>query len=558
MRPATTVSPLVCGEDAFAAVARALRAARSSINLCFWGLDPAMLLERGTENNWDKQAILGEMLLEKARNPAFRIRMVVWDHYKVGIGSGGSGAEDPTDADLGGNSTNLAKFRELVKDYPNIEFEMTNSLSTNPIHLFPSFHQKSIIIDIENPSAATAFVMGHNMLVNYWSSVNLRRVSPRRQFYLRTMDQVSADQYAQQLETARKNYEFYRDMTGYVPPHHAATVERFRQEYEALRDLEHAGHFTYRTETSSRIKPYLDISTQIWGKAVVDVYANFSRVWKANTGNNPPAAPAVSRFSGRARRAPAQVAATFPKASPPARDIEKLYLHAMQNADRYILMVNQYFRNWPLTDRIIDWWATNRDIPRKKQVPMMIVTNDWNIPANIDELGFFDRQSVRTQAGHDGVTFDKFNAAGTPISMTTMLNEEAPYHSTVYVHAKLLLVDDVFYSIGSANYNRRGMESDPELNIGVLDGQEALRLRREIMNILVGDPMNEFDRGNDPMLAFAKWQDMVAQNSVLAGSPVRLPHGRVVNYTADGRDPNDERANRLAQITPLGEGGSLG
>lgn len=125
------------------------------------------------------------------------------------------------------------------------------------------------------------------------------------------------------------------------------------------------------------------------------------------------------------------------------------------------------------------------------------------------------------------------------------------------IHKNRTRTGGVFYSIGSANYNRRGMESDPELNIGVLDGQEALRLRREIMNILVGDPMNEFDRGNDPMLAFAKWQDMVAQNSVLAGSPVRLPHGRVVSYAADRRDPNDERANRLAQVTPPGEGGSL-
>ncbi|MDF6002650.1 phospholipase D-like domain-containing protein [Pseudomonas aeruginosa] len=38
-------------------------------------------------------------------------------------------------------------------------------------------------------------------------------------------------------------------------------------------------------------------------------------------------------------------------------------------------------------------------------------------------------------------------------------------YSDIYVHSKLLLVDDVFFTLGSANVNARSMEGDSELNI---------------------------------------------------------------------------------------------
>ncbi|MEL6960540.1 MAG: phospholipase D-like domain-containing protein [Pseudomonadota bacterium] len=552
LRYATRVQPLVCGEDAFAAVSRALNGAQHSINMCFWGLDPAMLLKRGTAENWDNTEILGEILLRKAIDEGVTIRMIVWDHYFESIGSMGIGSSetDPTNQDTGGNSRNLERFRSFTSNIPNIDVRMTNALSTIRWTYFPSFHQKSIIVDIENPPASTAFVMGHNMLVSYWSKQSLRKYDNNRQFYLQNNREIDADDFASDVRRARETYEFYRDMTGYVPPNHAATVERFRQQYDALRNATAQNRFSYTTHRAPHLKPYLDVSSQIWGKAVTDVYDNFSRVWKENAGSAPPAHPPVSQFQASGHTAPAQVAATFPLTQ--AKDIEKLYRHAMQNADRYILMVNQYFRNWPLTDEIIDWWAQHRDIPCRKKVPLMIVTNDWNLPENIDTLGFMDRASARAQAGHDGVTRDKFLAAEAPISLTKMLTEEQGDHSTIYVHAKLLLVDDVCYSIGSANYNRRGMESDPELNIGVLDGQEALRLRREVMNILVGDPMNDLGAGNDPMDAFARWQSMVTANTNASASSARLPHGRVVSYSATTRDPNDETGNRRADASTGG------
>ena len=43
----------------------------------------------------------------------------------------------------------------------------------------------------------------------------------------------------------------------------------------------------------------------------------------------------------------------------------------------------------------------------------------------------------------------------------------------IYVHAKMMLIDDAFASIGSANLNRRGFYSDGECNIFALREQVA-------------------------------------------------------------------------------------
>jgi phosphatidylserine/phosphatidylglycerophosphate/cardiolipin synthase-like enzyme len=49
----------------------------------------------------------------------------------------------------------------------------------------------------------------------------------------------------------------------------------------------------------------------------------------------------------------------------------------------------------------------------------------------------------------------------------------------VYVHSKLMIVDDAWMTVGSANLEKRSLERDSELNVTCWDA-DVVRARREL------------------------------------------------------------------------------
>ncbi|KAG3144902.1 hypothetical protein PI126_g13956 [Phytophthora idaei] len=69
--------------------------------------------------------------------------------------------------------------------------------------------------------------------------------------------------------------------------------------------------------------------------------------------------------------------------------------------------------------------------------------------------------------------------------MVSPLREKYPNKFKIYtikadrklmLHTKIVIIDDVYLSVGSANWNRRSMTSDPELNADVVDGETVKSL----------------------------------------------------------------------------------
>lgn len=148
---------------------------------------------------------------------------------------------------------------------------------------------------------------------------------------------------------------------------------------------------------------------------------------------------------------------------------------------------------------------------------MFVVTNDWN--------------DSGSQQGHDGEACKIFSDADIPISLCKLETQPAGIRSDIYIHAKLLIVDDVFYTIGSANCNWRSLQGDCEFNVGVHDPSQARGLRREMMNMLIGDPMEGLMTG-DPIKEFNNWVELVKENDAASASLALLPNGRAVTYSA--------------------------
>ncbi|KJZ43820.1 phospholipase D-like domain-containing protein, partial [Pseudomonas fluorescens] len=78
----------------------------------------------------------------------------------------------------------------------------------------------------------------------------------------------------------------------------------------------------------------------------------------------------------------------------------------------------------------------------------------------------------------------------------------------VYVHSKLMIVDDVFTTHGSANINTRSMQVDSELNIAHEWMSVTQAIRRRLWDLHTDGKGVQEDVGD----AFKAWQKIIETN----------------------------------------------
>lgn len=83
----------------------------------------------------------------------------------------------------------------------------------------------------------------------------------------------------------------------------------------------------------------------------------------------------------------------------------------------------------------------------------------------------------------------------------------------IYIHSKLFLIDDSFFTLGSANLNQRSMVVDSEINIATNDPRQAEPLRKAIWWQLTG---GRYDGGNCTILEIKNtqrdWIQLIDEN----------------------------------------------
>lgn len=594
----TTYMPLVNGEETFGAVHRAIASATRSLDIICWGFQPSMYFIRKGE----KHPSIGALLMEKAKQ-GVKVRVLGWeapfntagmageanlpgkgllalddrkmqhtadveygyDRYwfgKCAIAAGQApkriSEQYPAYASRGFSLFDRAEIVHQARYHsadPNLSITTFAALGIAATH-----HQKTVLVDYEAPEHAVGFVMGHNTLDEYWDT-----------------DAHSAQN---------------RDATRKPAPNAGPRGDTPRQ----------------------------DISSQVAGPILEHLHHNFATAWFDATGEDLMTTRDAMTLGKRLKCPPneqrhfAQILRT--QAQEGRRDIEKLYLQAVNNATGFIYIENQYFRWPPLAEMIkkaaIAQTQGGRDPGKHSALHLFVITNvtddgigkgTVNTHRMLDSLGRADTMPEITRLQR--IEAAQAEAAAQEQDLSELIADQATTLATellslsttlltggdsaiserarekrrdaesaaafrmavlegqikaieqevlkpedipnlkvhicslvapdstpgnwmpVYIHSKLMIVDDVFTTHGSANINTRSMQVDSELNIAHEWASETQALRRRLWELhTAGEGMQD-----DPETAFKAWQKIIDKNKVRQSTePKRRPYAPLVEF----------------------------
>jgi phosphatidylserine/phosphatidylglycerophosphate/cardiolipin synthase-like enzyme len=100
----------------------------------------------------------------------------------------------------------------------------------------------------------------------------------------------------------------------------------------------------------------------------------------------------------------------------------------------------------------------------------------------------------------------------TPEPGSTLLEGEQAYFRDIYVHSKLLVVDDVFSLLSSANINVRSMHTDSELGLAAPDPELAKQWREELWKMHAGKSFNDSKGRCEAAKNFKRWNEVMDEN----------------------------------------------
>ncbi|KRW61198.1 phospholipase D-like domain-containing protein [Pseudomonas sp. TTU2014-080ASC] len=100
----------------------------------------------------------------------------------------------------------------------------------------------------------------------------------------------------------------------------------------------------------------------------------------------------------------------------------------------------------------------------------------------------------------------------TPAPGSTLAEGDQAYFRDIYVHSKLLVVDDVFSLLSSANINTRSLHTDSELGLAAPDAELAKHWREELWKLHAGVSLNDGRGQCDGAKNFKIWNQVMDKN----------------------------------------------
>ncbi len=212
-----------------------------------------------------------------------------------------------------------------------------------------------------------------------------------------------------------------------------------------------------RRSNGRRYEPWHDATTAVDG-SVARVLGELARLrWRHATGQDVPMAPPSepiwpSNITPDFRHVDIAIARTVPPYGEVdgVREIEALYVAAFRRARHHIYCESQYFASRKIADEIIRVLAD-------EDGPEIVIVNPLSGNGFLEAAAMDAARSRLLKMVKEADVHDRFRIY-TPVTA-----QEQP----IYVHAKVLIVDDVFLRVGSSNLNNRSMGFDVECDLAI-------------------------------------------------------------------------------------------
>ena len=501
------------GQEVFAAIAKSIKEAKQSIDIVCWGFDPAMPIVREGDNwKWKEADSYGHHLTEAANADAdIEIRLLIW-HTGVGnwiqdnvVGVSGVSVKgrsvEANDyahnwyKDIANNRyPNIKVVFRQIKDQGPLDDEDDRSIMESLFLGVATDHQKALIVDYGGDNAH-GYVMGQNSLTAYWDTVEMRHDEP-------------------------------------------------------LREVGEAG------ET-----PYHDFSIGIKGSALIDLNANFCESWNDNCEKRSITKKPYDKIAYNEQKKQKMEALCYPTGSSvqlvrtrPDKElngskeleIRRAYLQVAANPRRYVLIVNQYLQYPRWVRELKKWYVKNRKWLEEQgstvkstlyvfaftcepeNSGMMFRTHQM-----ANELGVSDQVEKMDQKlyhqNEDGsyrrTVWGWLNGATAKqtrqqladmgietvfCNLKTQVDGVTP--KDIYIHAKLMVIDDDFFTLGSANLNFRSMAVDSELNLLCDDERMAYQFRKTLFERYSGGVFEQPEKHKIMDQYFKAFKELTKEN----------------------------------------------
>ncbi len=234
--------------------------------------------------------------------------------------------------------------------------------------------------------------------------------------------------------------------------------------------------------------PYHDVQAVVAGPVVDRLMELYEARW-FNSGGGPLKLPApVARDDVEVEATlplppgPVALSRTFGKTlvplQEPVQEIRALYLDAIHAAERFIYLENQYLSSRAIFQALV---RRMRDAERGR---LQIVIMLPRMPEALREQLAMGVAQVRLLRALRRLASETGHALGVYCSAA---RDERGEDVFTYIHSKLMVVDDDFLTLGSANTTNRSLGLDSELNLAweAPESSDGRMMRRAIRRLRV-------------------------------------------------------------------------